>query len=382
MGKTLRYRHHWIFCLAALAAWFAVGYPLIEGYQSGRAIHSTPIPPALFVPYFAFGAALATSVILKLPAALHWTLLAVQVAAVVAMSEILQYANFSVLLVTVAWQVAMATSPARALVWVGAQTLAIVAAFASGLANFEFCFIFGLSVALQLFFVFTAHSLRTEAETAAALAKTNQELRSAQAMMAAAVRNAERLRISRELHDAWGHELTALGLQLEIASHVAETGAARNHVLRAQGLSRALLAKVRDVVSHLRDEERCDLHNALQTLAQSVPSPAVHVEVNSDVRMTADQAHAFMRCAQEAITNTIRHADAANLWLKVTSDGNGVRLVAQNDGTAPTAAPEGSGLKGMRERLETLGGRLAVRAGEGPAFTLDAWLPLRSPLAA
>jgi len=80
------------------------------------------------------------------------------------------------------------------------------------------------------------------------------------------------------------------------------------------------------------------------------------------------------------VTNAVKHADASNLWLQVTTDGGGVRLVARNDGSAPPAASSpGSGLVGMRERIEGLGGRLAVQAGSGLGFTVDAWLPSRTP---
>jgi signal transduction histidine kinase len=57
-----------------------------------------------------------------------------------------------------------------------------------------------------------------------------------------------------------------------------------------------------------------------------------------------------------------------------------VRLVARNDGSArPAAASPGSGLLGMRERVECLGGKLAVRTGADLGFTVEAWLPLRTP---
>ncbi|MDQ3247054.1 MAG: sensor histidine kinase, partial [Pseudomonadota bacterium] len=212
------------------------------------------------------------------------------------------------------------------------------------------------------------------------LAQTNRELRSAQAIIANTARGAERLRISRELHDAWGHELTALGLQLEIASHVTEPAKANDHVMQAKGLARALLAKVRDVVAALREDERCDLKVALEALALSVPAPTIHVEVAPGVRVSPDHAHALMRCAQEAVTNAIKHAEASNLWLQVTTDGEGVRLVARNDGNAgPIVSAPGSGLLGMRERVEYLGGRLAVQAGAASGFTIDAWLPSGAP---
>ena len=130
-----------------------------------------------------------------------------------------------------------------------------------------------MSFALQLLLVFTAQRAATGGGNGASPGPDEQGARSAQAIIANTVRDAERLRISRELHDAWGHELTALGLQLEIASHVTEPGRANDHVMQAKGLASALLAKVRDVVATLREAERCDLKDALEALAQSVPDP-------------------------------------------------------------------------------------------------------------
>jgi signal transduction histidine kinase len=309
-------------------------------------------------------------------------LLCVQLAAVVAMAIVVPWAAISTFLIIPAWQVAMAATPARALGWVAIQTLAIIAALAQAL-NPDLCWVIGKSLALQLLLVFTAQALRREAETARALAVANTELRSAQALIAGSVREAERLRISRELHDAWGHELTALGLQLEIASHVTEPGRVKDHVMQAKGLAGALLAKVRDVVATLREAERCDLRDGLEALAQSIPSPSIHVDISPGLRVSPGQAHALIRCAQEAVTNAVRHAEASNLWLRVSSDGEGVRLVAHDDGSArPAASCSGSGLVGMRERVECLGGRLAVRKGADRGFTIDAWLPLRAPRAA
>ena len=375
MAGLLRNQHHWIFGVGALAVWLALGWPVLGKSMTGATIRGSPVSALWLVPFTLFGAAVLGAMVLKLRTSLHWTLLGVQLAAVVAMTIILPWAGMSEFLVITAWQVAMATSPAKALGWVAFQTLAIIGTLAQAL-NPDLCWVITKSFAVQLLLVFTAQALRREAETSRALAETNRELRSAQAIIATTVRDAERLRISRELHDAWGHELTALGLQLEIASHVAEPGRANEHVMQAKGLARDLLTKVRDVVAALRDAERCDLKDALETLAQSVPTPVIHVDVSPGVRVGPDQAHALIRCAQEAVTNAVRHSEAANLWLRVTQDGEGVRLVARNDGNARrTATSPGTGLLGMRERIEHLGGRLAVQKDADVGFTVEAWLP-------
>jgi signal transduction histidine kinase len=368
MAGAFGYRHHWIFCVAALAVWLALGWPVLQNLMTGTPMRGGTVSALWLVAFTLFGAAVLGAMVLKLRPGLQWTLLGAQVAAVAAMAIIVPWAMMSVFLIITAWQVAMETGPARALAWVAFQTLAVIGALAQAL-NPDMCWILGLSLALQLFFAYTA-------QTARALALTNRELRAAQAIIANTVRDAERLRISRELHDAWGHELTALGLQLEIASHVTEPGRASDHVMKAKGLASALLAKVRDVVAALREGERGDFRDALETLAQSVPKPAIHLDISPDVRVGPAQAHALIRCAQEAVTNAVRHAEASNLWLQVTRDGEGVRLVARDDGPVrrATSAP-GSGLLGMRERVECLGGRLAVRTGADSGFTVDAWLP-------
>jgi signal transduction histidine kinase len=373
---------HRLFCIAAVTMWLAWGFPVFRDFVAGSMFRGVPVSPLWFVPFAIFGAAVLGAIALRLRPGLLWALLSIQVAAVAAMAIIIPWAGMSQYLVIIAWQVAMATTSRRALGWAALQTLVIIGALAQAL-NPDLCWVILKSFALQLLLVFTASALRREAETSRALAQTNRELRSAQAIIANNVRDAERLRISRELHDAWGHELTALGLQLEIASHVSEPARVNNHVLKAKGLASDLLAKVRDVVSTLREAERCDLKGALEALAQSVPTPAVHVKISPGVRVGPEQAHALMRCAQEAITNAVRHAKASNLWLQVTPDGEGVRLVARDDGSArPTASAPGSGLLGMRERVESLGGKLAVRTEVDSGFTLDAWLPLGAPQAA
>ena len=368
-------RHQWIFCGAALAVALALAFPVLLNYATGE----VPVSPLWLGSFTLFAAALLSAMVLRPRPRLKWALLFTQVMAVAAMAYIASWAMMSSFLIVVAWQVAMATGPVRALAWVSLQMLLVTGVIAVA-PRPDLCWVLGKSFALQLFFVFAAQALRQEARTRRALARTNRELRAAQAVIADYARDAERLRISRELHDAWGHELTALGLQLEIASHVTDQRRANDHVRQAKRLAGDLLGKVRDVVSTLREEGRCDLKDALGALAQSVPVPAVHVDVAPDLRVSPDQAHALMRCAQEAVTNAVRHAKAANLWLQVSADGDGVRLVARDDGKAPAvvSAP-GSGLLGMRERLESLGGRLAVQAGAGLGFTIDAWLPSVTP---
>lgn len=205
----------------------------------------------------------------------------------------------------------------------------------------------------------------------------NSELRATRALLAESSRIAERMRIARELHDLVGHHLTALSLNLEVASHLAE-GKALEHVRKAQATAKHLLTDVREVVSELRQDDALDLTQALASLVEGVPSLNVHLDLPPRFAVEDPRrAQVVLRCVQEIVTNTVRHADARNLWLRfeLGSDAQ-LRLDARDDGRGATDLSPGNGLSGMRERLMEFGGRLDIRTGARQGFSLSAWLPL------
>lgn len=184
-------------------------------------------------------------------------------------------------------------------------------------------------------------------------------------------RTLERLRVARDLHDTLGHHLTALGMQLDVATRLAD-GRAKEHVERAHAISRLLLADVREAVHDLREPRSLD--DALRALAAE--PLAIHLELaDALAALTGERADAIARCAQEAITNTVRHANARNLWLAVTVDRGGIRIRVRDDGQAREPIAWGHGLTGMRERFATLGGTLAVHRAATGGLELEATLP-------
>jgi signal transduction histidine kinase len=207
--------------------------------------------------------------------------------------------------------------------------------------------------------------------------RLNSELRATRTLLAESSRLAERMRISRELHDLIGHHLTALSLNLEVASHLV-SGQAQDHVRQAQSVAKLLLGDVREVVSQLRDEDSIDLTQALGSLVEGVPGLAIHLELPP--RFSVDdpkRAQVLLRCAQEIITNTVRHAGARNLWLRFERNGEKQMVIhARDDGRGAAELKPGNGLAGMRERLAQYGGRLDIVTAKDRGFALDAWLPL------
>lgn len=207
--------------------------------------------------------------------------------------------------------------------------------------------------------------------------RLNSELRATRALLAESTRIAERMRIARDLHDLIGHHLTALSLNLEVASHLANPAAA-DHVRKAQATAKHLLSDVREVVSELRQDDAIDLTQALRSLIEGVPG--LNVQVATPPRFSVEdprRAQVLLRCAQEIITNTARHAGARNLWLTFAYDEVGVlQLHARDDGRGADQFKPGNGLSGMRERLAEFGGTVNVDTASGQGFALNVSLPL------
>jgi len=199
------------------------------------------------------------------------------------------------------------------------------------------------------------------------LAATHAELSATAALLEQSARAEERLRISRDLHDVAGHQLTALALELEIAAHHAE-GRAEEHVGRAKTIAKDLLGNVRETVSQMRDD-RGSLQDALHRAVAGIERPAVALAVDPDIAASAEHRTALVRAAQEVVTNAIRHADGAQqLWIEVVRDPADGSLVfeARDDGGARRDFELGNGLHGLRERAEELGGDAEFsRAAEG-----------------
>lgn len=257
---------------------------------------------------------------------------------------------------------------------VAVQTLTIPLPSVPGAPAWELLLGAAIYGGLQMLSVAAVWIQLRESEMRRELAVANTELRATTALLAESSRAAERLRISRELHDVIGHQLTALTLELEVAGHRAEPPA-RDHVVRARGLAKELLGDVRSTVGGLRDRQP-PLHAALELVVADLPRPRVHLGVADDLRLDEEQVAAFIRCVQEIVTNTIRHSGAEQLWIEVArGEGGEATLLAHDDGRGSARFVAGNGLTGMRERFEQLGGRVAVDAADG--FRVEARMPAR-----
>lgn len=300
--------------------------------------------------------------------------LAVMTPAMLAMAFLLPCHFGSLTLVIVASQVALVLTPVQATVWITAQ---------SAVLGYLLCQLRGIEdglaslialIGFQAFSAVAVYIARRETEARQQLAFTNAELRATRSLLAEASRVHERSRIARELHDVLGHDLTALGLQLEIATHV-PSEQAPEHVNKARDVNARLLRNVREVVGTMRAAEGADLYQALHALVEDLPGLTVHLELPDKLRVDdGARAHCVIRCVQEIITNTLRHANAQQLWIRIEQRDDGLAVTARDDGHGAEEVTVGNGLSGMRSRLEELGGVLQIASA--PSFAVTAQLPL------
>ncbi|WP_084960321.1 sensor histidine kinase [Thermoactinospora rubra] len=204
------------------------------------------------------------------------------------------------------------------------------------------------------------------------LAQAHLELRAAGVALAETARAHERLRISRELHDLMGHQLTALTLELEVARHH-DGPQAREHLERADKVARDLLRDVRTTVGQLRTGAP-DLRESLDAMVRDIPGLDVRLWIDDDVRPSEEVTLTLVRVVQEIVTNTIRHAQASSLRIRIESTpDDGVRLTSADDGRGSPEIRPGNGLRGLSERILALGGDVRLDGSDG--FRVTARVP-------
>ncbi|MFD7162406.1 HAMP domain-containing sensor histidine kinase [Streptomyces violascens] len=179
---------------------------------------------------------------------------------------------------------------------------------------------------------------------------------------------AERQRVARELHDEVGQTLTAVLLQLKHAADRAPD-ALGEELRLAQETTRGSLDEIRRIARRLRPGllEELGLASALRALAAefTVPGLAVRHRIDRGLPPLDPESELVLyRIAQEALTNMARHAAATQAEIRLRSSAAGiVELLIRDNGKGTGGAPEGNGMRGMRERALLTGAELSFGAG-------------------
>jgi signal transduction histidine kinase len=195
----------------------------------------------------------------------------------------------------------------------------------------------------------------------------------------------ERNRLARDLHDTLAQGFAGISVQLETAKRVLSRNPekAATCINEALGLARAGLGEVRRSVWALRplELEGGDLTNALRQLVARVGhDPGVHLAFETRgprARLPPEAENELLRIAQEALTNSLRHAHPRTVTVELSFGADGARLMISDDGHGftPAASTEtrGFGLISMRERAARIGATVTIHSerGRGTVVTVD-----------
>ena len=209
--------------------------------------------------------------------------------------------------------------------------------------------------------------------------RMNRRLRKANEEIENLAKVAERERIARDLHDVLGHTLSVITLKSELAGKLMERDPerARKEIGEVENISRQALSDVRDAIRGYRSQGLvAELAQAKTTLETA--GLAVQCDAATTVKLPAVQESVLSLAVREAVTNVVRHAQARTCRMRLEQENGSCRLEIQDDGRGSSNG-EGNGLRGMRERVEMLGGTLQRSTDSGTTLTITLPLKGRTP---
>jgi signal transduction histidine kinase len=217
------------------------------------------------------------------------------------------------------------------------------------------------------------------AATAIANAEARAALTASRARIVAAA-DAARRRIERDLHDAAEQQLVSLALQLRAMQAAAPPDSSE----LLQGLeivtseANDVLAQLREIAGGLHPSVLADggLRPALMALAHRSAIP-VQLNVRVEGRLPEPAELTAYYAVSEALTNTAKHAHASAAEVEVAADQDILRVRVRDDGDGGADSSRGSGLTGLRDRIEAIGGRITLRSPPGVGTAMEIALPLQ-----
>jgi two-component system sensor histidine kinase DesK len=200
--------------------------------------------------------------------------------------------------------------------------------------------------------------------------RMNRKLRKANEEIEHLAKLAERERIARDLHDVLGHTLSVITLKSELAGKLMERDPQRaaKEIGEVEQISRQALSEVRDAIRGYRAQ---GLASELALAKSTLETAGVSVQCDAatTVKLPAMQESVLSLAVREAVTNVVRHAQARTCRLRVEQHNGSCRLEIHDDGCGSSNG-EGNGLRGMRERVEMLGGTLDRSTESGTTLTI------------
>jgi len=213
------------------------------------------------------------------------------------------------------------------------------------------------------------------------LIEANKQLSRAREQIARLAVSEERLRFARDLHDLLGHSLSVIALKSELAGRLIKQapGLAEHEVGDIENVARQALREVREAVAGYRQPT---LAAEIAGAREAMTVAGIELQVEDDHDRLPPAVEALLAwTVREAATNVLRHSGAHHLGIRIeTRDDHAIAEIV-DDGRGGAATP-GSGLMGLRERVEELGGSLSAAPLPYEGFRIRVDVPLRSVLPA
>jgi signal transduction histidine kinase len=208
-----------------------------------------------------------------------------------------------------------------------------------------------------------------------------QELRASRQRLVAA-QDEERRKLERNIHDGAQQQLVALSVKMRLAETLVERdpATAREVLGQVRAETNEALEELRDLARGVYPPLLADegLLAALQAQARKSPVPA-RVEGNGIHRYSPDVEATVYFCALEALQNVAKHADASQVSVSLSHSDGELTFTVLDDGRGfeSSATGRGTGLQGMADRLDAVGGRLRVESSPGGGTTVSGSVPAR-----
>ena len=200
--------------------------------------------------------------------------------------------------------------------------------------------------------------------------KADAKLRMAHEEIEQLAKTAERERIARDMHDVLGHSLSVIVLKSELAGRLLALQPARAalEIAEIETTARQALAEVRRTITGYRSE---GFASELTRAAQVLETAGVRLHKPPSAPYLTPRHEATLSLVlREAVTNIVRHAGATECSIEVSTAANRTQLVIADDGRGDIQQ-EGNGLRGMRERVQELGGSLSLESHRGTRLQIE-----------
>ncbi len=205
--------------------------------------------------------------------------------------------------------------------------------------------------------------------------KLQDQLDDANKRISELVKQEERQRIARDLHDTLGQKLSLIGMKSDLAGKLIASNPekARREIRDVQQTARIALQEVRELVTQMRGTK---LEDEIYRIRQILKVAQIEFTLYGDpveIQASVIAEHVISMCVKEAVTNVVKHSNASACSMTITSTDTELSITIQDDGIGlqkPVQGIRGNGLRGIRERLEFVNGSLEIISPPGTMMTI------------